>query len=48
MMMPLIPELPENFDGLTFDQETDPAVNGEDMFDLGEDTLLQSQASIAG
>ncbi|KAL3046260.1 hypothetical protein OYC64_004299 [Pagothenia borchgrevinki] len=47
MMMPLIPELPENFDGLTFDQETDPAVNGEDVFDLGEETLLQSQASIA-
>ncbi|XP_033962225.1 shootin-1 isoform X2 [Pseudochaenichthys georgianus] len=47
MMMPLIPELPENFDGLTFDQETDPAVNGEDVLDLGEETLLQSQASIA-
>ncbi|KAK1890047.1 Shootin-1 [Dissostichus eleginoides] len=47
MMMPLIPELPENFDWLTFDQETDPAVNGVDVFDLGEETLLQSQASIA-
>lgn len=49
MLMPLIPELPEN---LTFDPETDPAVSG-DVVDLGEDSneetlLLEGQAKIAG
>lgn len=46
MLMPLIPELPENLAAVTFDPETDPTVNGDD---LGEETLLlESQAKIAG
>ncbi|XP_035850075.1 shootin-1 isoform X1 [Sander lucioperca] len=45
MLMPLIPELPENLAAVTFDPETDPTVNGDD---LGEETLLlESQAKIA-
>lgn len=52
MLMPLIPELPENLAAVTFDPEGDPAVNC-DVVDLGEDSneatlLLESQAKIAG
>ncbi|XP_063752328.1 shootin-1 isoform X2 [Eleginops maclovinus] len=48
MVIPPIPELPENFDVLPFDPETDPAVNDEDVVDFGEETLLlQSQVNIA-
>eukprot|EP00064_Thunnus_orientalis_P020888 superscaffoldBa00006023_g21040 len=51
MLMPLIPEMPENLSDMTFDPETDPAVNG-DVVDSGESSneetlLLQSQAKIA-
>ncbi|XP_078132356.1 shootin-1 isoform X2 [Sander vitreus] len=45
MLMPLILELPENLAAVTFDPETDPTVNSDD---LGEETLLlESQAKIA-
>lgn len=52
MLMPLIPELPENFTAVTFDHEADPAVN-YDVCDFGagsndETLLLESQAKIAG
>lgn len=52
MLMPLIPELPENLAGVTFDPEAYPAVNCDEV-DLGEDgneatLLLESQAKIAG
>ncbi|XP_039679173.1 shootin-1 isoform X2 [Perca fluviatilis] len=48
MLMPFIPELPEDLAALTFDPETDPPVNGDDVVDLGEETLLlESQAKIA-
>ncbi|XP_035531661.1 shootin-1 [Morone saxatilis] len=51
MLMPLIPELPENLSAVTFDPESDQVVNG-DVIDLGEDSneetlLLESQAKIA-
>lgn len=53
MLMPLIPELPENLAAVTFDPKTEPAVNGDDVVDLGEDgseetLLLEAQAKIAG
>lgn len=49
MLMPLIPELPENLAAATFDPEADPAVNGDDVVDFGEETLLlEDQAKIAG
>ncbi|XP_028420315.1 shootin-1 isoform X2 [Perca flavescens] len=48
MLMPFIPELPEDLAAMTFDPETDPPVNGDDVVDLGEETLLlESQAKIA-
>lgn len=52
MLMPLIPELPENLAAVTFDLEADPAVNC-DVVDFGagsndETLLLESQAKIAG
>ena len=48
MPMPLIPELPENLAAVTFDPETEPVVNGDDVVDLGETLLLEGQAKIAG
>lgn len=52
MLMPLIPELPENFSAVTFDHKADPTVNC-DVVDFGaessdETLLLESQAKIAG
>lgn len=52
MLMPLIPELPENLAAVTFDLEADSAVNC-DVVDFGagsndETLLLESQAKIAG
>ncbi|XP_068584231.1 shootin-1 isoform X2 [Cebidichthys violaceus] len=48
MMMPLIPELPENMATVTFEPEADPAVNGDEVDDFGEETLLMvNQAQIA-
>lgn len=54
MLMPLIPELPEDLTAVTLDPDTDPSVNG-DVVDAGEDSggeetqlLLESQAKIAG
>ncbi|TKS92978.1 Shootin-1 [Collichthys lucidus] len=47
MLMPLIPELPENFPAVTFDPEADLTVNCDG--DGDEDTLLlESQSKIAG
>ncbi|GLD47997.1 shootin-1-like isoform X1 [Lates japonicus] len=53
MLMPLIPELPEDLTAVTLDPDTDPSVNG-DVVDAGEDgsgeetqLLLESQAKIA-
>ncbi|XP_041635505.1 shootin-1 isoform X2 [Cheilinus undulatus] len=51
MLMPLIPELPENIAALTFDPETDSEVNSDPINadeDGSEETLLlKSQAKIA-
>lgn len=56
MLMPLIPELPENLAALTFEPEVDLAVNGDEV-DMGGDRggggdetllLLENQAKIAG
>uniref|UniRef100_A0A8C2ZJB9 Shootin 2 n=1 Tax=Cyclopterus lumpus TaxID=8103 RepID=A0A8C2ZJB9_CYCLU len=49
MAMPLILELPEDLAAVTFDPEADPAFNGDEVDDFGEETLLmESQAKIAG
>lgn len=49
MMMPLIPELPENSAAATFDPQTDPAGNRDEVDDVGGEMLLQdNQAQIAG
>ncbi|XP_077961738.1 shootin-1 isoform X2 [Gasterosteus aculeatus] len=48
MMMPLIPELPENSAAATFDPQTDPAGNRDEVDDVGgEMLLLDNQAQIA-
>ncbi|XP_034413715.1 shootin-1 isoform X2 [Cyclopterus lumpus] len=48
MAMPLILELPEDLAAVTFDPEADPAFNGDEVDDFGEETLLmESQAKIA-
>lgn len=52
MLMPLIPELPENLAAATFDPETDPTGNCG-VADLSEDSseetvLLENQAKITG
>ncbi|XP_049923933.1 shootin-1 isoform X2 [Epinephelus moara] len=49
MLMPLIPELPENLAAMTFDPEANPVVNGKDVVNLGDEEmlLLQNQAKIA-
>lgn len=52
MLMPLIPELPENSAAMTFDPETEHTVNRDG--DVGEDSseeallLLENQAKITG
>ncbi|XP_031706483.1 shootin-1 isoform X1 [Anarrhichthys ocellatus] len=48
MVMPLIPELPENLAAVTFELEADSAVNCDEVDDCGEETLLmENQALIA-
>ncbi|XP_054457214.1 LOW QUALITY PROTEIN: shootin-1 [Anoplopoma fimbria] len=48
MLMPLIPELPEDLADVTFDPETESAVNGDEVDNFGEETLLmENQAKIA-
>ncbi len=52
MLMPLIPELPEQLPAVTFDPDSDPKGNSDEV-DLGggvseETLLLESQAKIAG
>lgn len=51
MLMPLIPELPENLTNVTFDPEAERGVNC-DMADVegssNEEVLLQTQTKITG
>lgn len=52
MLMPLIPELPENLAAVTFDSEGDPVVSSEDGVDFSDEgceetLLLDNQAKIA-
>ncbi|KAM6894188.1 shootin-1 [Lycodopsis pacificus] len=48
MVMPLIPELPENSAAVTFELEADSAVDCDEVDDCGEQTLLvENQALIA-
>ncbi|KAE8279195.1 Shootin-1 [Larimichthys crocea] len=47
MLMPLIPELPENFPAVTFDPEADLTVNCDGDGDEDTPLLLESQAKIA-
>lgn len=53
MLMPLIPEVPEDLAAVTFDPEAEHTVNC-DMVDVGGDSneevllLLEGQAKIAG
>lgn len=52
MLMPLIPELPENFDATTLGSDTDSTISSDEVDACGESSgetlLLESQAKIAG
>lgn len=48
MLMPLIPELPENLTNLTFDPEAEHGVNCDTEGGGNEEVLLQTQTKITG
>lgn len=48
MLMPLIPELPENLPNVTFDPEAEHEVNCDIEGGSNEEVLLQTQAKITG